>query len=90
MYKIPVIGFIVSTVVVAAAIADLVWWQLAHNFINVSCTNFIYHAHHLQQCATWNMASGIRLGVTMPLIIIGFLGMMGCGIWFAFRYQDAH
>lgn len=72
-----------SGIPMCLAIVYIVWWQLAHNFINNSCPNNLYQARHLAACATWNRASGIVMGITVPIIVLGILGVLGSWlVWF--------
>jgi hypothetical protein len=77
----PIATFAATFVVFTGGIVHIVWWQLSHNLINVGCSNNIYLAHHLQTCAVWSRASGIVTGVDLPLIFLGFLGMIAAVVW---------
>lgn len=84
------LAFIAACLAAIGGIIHIVWWQLAHNLINVGCSNNIYLAHHLQPCAVWSRACGIVMGVDMPLIVGGVLGMVFAGVVFACRWSDAN
>jgi len=73
----------------AGSVAYLVWWQLAHNYVNVSCGNNLYHFHHLTECATWRRASGIVVGVTLPIIIVSAIVLLICGLFAIMERADS-